>query len=112
MEQEYKKTYRTEPTVHGINVFHIITSYRFFHMSCQDCKLHNKCQNIQHKREICTVAKQTEKLLSPFIDGNVSSFMSDDFYIFIDRKSKKQQTQINNIVGFLTVKYMAKHNGK
>lgn len=112
MEQEYKKSYRKEPTVHKINVFHIISSYRFFHMSCEDCKLHDKCLDTKHKMEICAVAKQTEKLLLPFMGGNVSSFIGDEFYIFIDRKNKKQQTQINNIIGFLTVKYMAKYNGK
>ena len=110
MEKEYKKTYRSEPSVHKINVFHITTSYRFFHMSCEECKLQNKCHDIQHKREICMVAKQTEKFLLPFTDANVSSFASDEFYIFINRKNKKQQLQLKNILGFLTVKYMTKYN--
>ena len=112
MENKKLKSYYMEPSVHRINVFHIKTSYRYFFMTCTDCKFYEKCHDIKHKREICTVAHYTEKYLTPFIDANVSSFIGDEFYIYVNTKNKKHMQQLKNIFGYLTVKFMAKHNGR
>lgn len=105
MEKEYTKTYRTEPTFHKVNVFHIETSYRFLHISCEECKLQHKCFDTQHKREICNVARNTEKLLLPFTLGHVYSFVSDEFYVLI---KQQQQEELKQILKFLRMKYMKK----
>lgn len=106
MEKEHIKSYRTEPTVHKVNIFHLMTSYRFLHISCEDCKLQHKCHNIQHKREICTVARNTEKLLINFTWGKISGFISDDFYILV---KNNEQNELKEIFKFLRMKYIKKN---
>ncbi len=103
--EQYKKSYRKEPTFHKVHVFHLDTSYRFFHISCEECKLQHRCSATQHKREICSVAKNTEKLLLPLTCGHVYSFVSDEFYIL--PKTRYPQ-ELKEIFKFLRMKYMKK----
>ena len=106
MEAEHTKSYRTKPTIHKVNIFHLGTSYRFLHVSCEDCKPQHKCHNIKHKREICTVAHNTEKLLINFTRGRVASFISDDFYILA---KNSEQEELKEIFKFLRMKYIKKN---
>ena len=106
MENKQHKSYRKEPTIHKVNVFHMGTLYRFLRISCETCKLEHKCHEIKHKREICTVSKNAEKLLIPFTRGRISSFMSDEFYIIAKRKEEKQ---LKDIFKFLRMKYVKKN---
>ena len=105
MENKQYKSYRTEPRIHKVNVFHIETSYRFLHISCEECKLQHKCHDIQHKREICAAARNTEKLLSSLTLGHVYSFVSDEFYI---RPKTHFPQELKDIFKFLRMKYVKK----
>lgn len=106
MEKEHIRSYRTEPTIHNVNVFHMQTSYRFFHLSCENCKLHLRCHDIKHKREICSAAKKAENILIHFTRAKISSFASDDFYVLFN---KKNEQELNKILKFLQMKFMKKH---
>lgn len=109
MDNQENKSYGSKPTVHKVNVFHFHTLYRFFNISCETCKKQHKCHDIDHKREICAVAKAAEKLLVPFTIGNVSSFTSDDFYIATQENSIADSVNFKEIFKFLTMKYMKKN---
>ena len=108
MEQENYKSYRTDPTFHTVNVFHLYSNYRFMNISCKICKLHDKCHDIKHKREICKAAKDTERYFANFIHGNISSFSSDDFYIY--GKHKKSEIYIKQMADKILSKYVKKEN--
>ena len=98
METEHYKSYRKEPTFHKVNVFHLDTSYRFFHISCQTCKLQNKCKDVHHKREICVVSEKVENLLIDFIRGHVNGFVGNDFFILT---KKDELERLKKIFKFL-----------
>ena len=106
MEQKQYKSYRKEPTIHRVNVFHLMSSYRLFHMSCEDCKLEYKCCGEKHKNTICVVARKMENLLTNFTRGRIASFISDDFYILAH---KKEQEELKEIFKFLRMKYKKKN---
>ena len=106
MENEKHKSYRLEPTIHKVNVFHLYSSYRFFCITCEECKFQHKCHDTKHKREICTVAKNTENLLMRFTHAQVSSFVAHEFYVLPQSKS---QNELKEIFKFLKIKYMKKH---
>ena len=76
---------------HKVNVFHINTSFRFFHFSCDDCKFKTHCESVRHKSEICGIAHEARELLTNYTIGYVASFVSDDFYIKIKKKNKKHR---------------------
>ena len=103
MEKPQYKSYRTEPTLHRVNVFHLYSMYRFMNFSCEICKFHDDCLDIKHKREICKVAKDTERHFIDFIHANVSSFSSDDFYIC--GKHEKSEVYIKKTVERILKKY-------
>lgn len=90
--------------IHKVNVFNIHTFYRFFHISCDNCKLKEKCEPFQYKKNVCKVAADTKKLLERYTVGYVASFISDDFYI----QSKKQKSNILPIFLKLLRKYATK----
>ena len=96
------------PLWHKINVFHLLTFYRFFHISCENCKFKTYCEPIKHKREICEIANKTRKLLAPYTFGHVSSFASDDFYIKPETKNNIQKQEIKNLLLKIWLKYTVK----
>ena len=106
MENTQHKSYRKKPTIHKVNVFHMHSLFRFLYISCENCKFEHKCHDIKHKREICSVSKNVEKLLIPFTHGRVSSFLADEFYILAKRKEEKQ---LKDIFKFLRMKYVKKN---
>lgn len=105
MENETQKSYRSEPTIHKVNVFHLYSSYRFLRITCEECKFQHRCHHIRHKREICTVAKNAENLLLRFTHAQVSSFASHEFYVIPQSKS---QNELKEIFKFLKMKYVKK----
>ena len=108
MENEHYKYYKTDPTIHNVNIFHIYSKYRFLHLSCKNCIFEDQCHDIKHKREICVVSKDTERRISPFIRGHVSCFASDDFYIC--GKHQKSEVYINKMVQIILKKYVKDQN--
>ena len=78
---------------HKVNVFHLISFYRFFHISCKDCKLKTHCESVKHKGESCKIVQDTRKLLAQYAVGYVSSFDSDDFYIKSVNIVQNQETK-------------------
>ena len=108
MANKQKKYYRTEPSCHAVNVFHKDSFYRFLNISCKSCVLQSECEQIKHKREICKVADETEKLLIDFTTGRVSSFISDDFYINSNRKKQLLLPIFHSILN----KYSKERNAK
>lgn len=107
-EKKQYKSYRTGPTFHTVNVFHLYSGYRFMKISCENCILNEKCFDIKHKREICVVAHDTERYFANFIRINISSFSSDDFYIY--GKHKKSEDYIRKMVNRLFAKYKKEEN--
>ena len=107
MEQEYQKSYRTEPTIHNVNVFHLYSGFCFFHVSCPKCKFEHKCHNVKHKREICTVAQKAEKLLLSLRLAENRGFMSQDFYVV--PKQRADHEELKEIFKFLRMKYIKKN---
>ena len=103
MENKQFKSYRTEPTFHRVNVFHIYSTYRFLNFSCEICKFSDVCHNIKHKREICIVAQSTARYFNNFIRASVSSFSSDDF--FICGKHERSEIYIKKTVERILKKY-------
>ncbi len=106
MENEQRKSYRKKPTIHKVNVFHMHSLFRFLYISCETCKFEHRCHDTKHKREICTVSRNAEKLLIPFTHGRVSSFLADEFYILVKHKEEKQ---LKDIFKFLRMKYVKKN---
>ncbi len=84
-----------------VNIFHIDTFYRFWHISCQNCFLGPKCAQKTRKRESCVVADDAEKNLIKFIRGHVVSFASNDFYV----QTKNSRRDILPILNHLMKKY-------
>ena len=109
MAKEIQKSYCLGPTFHKVNVFHLDTFYRFFHISCQTCKLQNKCKDAHHKREICAASKKVENLLIDFMHGHVNGFVADDFFILT---KKDEQERLKKIFKFLLMKYAIEQNVK
>ena len=103
MEKPQYKSYRTEKTFHKVNVFHMYSTYRFMNFSCEKCKFHDVCLDIKHKREICKVAKDTERHLIDFTRANISSFSSNDFYVY--GKHKRSEVYIKKTVEKILKKY-------
>ena len=93
-----------ESLPHKVNVFHVISSYRFFHISCDNCKLKTQCEPIQHKNKTCKIASEARELLTNYTVGYVASFASDDFYI----QSDKQKPNVRPIILYLLEKYTSK----
>lgn len=105
MENQNKfHKYRNKTSEHKVNVFHIHSLYRFFHISCKNCVLKTQCKPIKHKREACEIADEAHELLTQCTVGHVSSFASDDFYI----QSDKQKSKIERVLQHLSKKYTVK----
>ena len=104
-QNRFYHQYQDGSLPHKVNVFHIHTQYRFFHISCDNCKLKEKCEPIRHKREICDVATDTRELLAQHTVGHVSSFVSDDFYIITQKKNRVQKNAFKTAVHEIWLKY-------
>ena len=94
---------------HKVNVFHIDSSFRFFHISCDDCKLKTQCESISHKNKNCEIASDARKVLAGYTVGYVASFVSDDFYIKIKKRKKHdRKIKFESALFQLWSKYAAK----
>lgn len=110
MEKEQYKSYNQGKTIHKISIWNHDASRTFLYMSCEICRYNNRCKDIKHKSDICTVAQKTEKLFSDFLYGRVSSFLSDEF--FIDKKytGHSKIEKFKKIVKYLRMKYILDPN--
>ena len=104
MENGDYKSYKMDPTIHRVNIFHLYSNYNFMYLSCKVCKLRDECYNIKHKSEICELAKDTNNMLKNFIRGHICSFGSDDFYVYT--KHPEKEWQIKKAAKHLFTKYM------
>ena len=93
---------------HKVNIFHLISLYRFFHLSCENCKLKTHCEPIKRESKECEIAKDAKKLFELHIVGHVSSFDSDDFYIKPESKNIVQQREIKKSLSKMWSKYAVK----
>lgn len=73
--------YHLGETTHVINVFHLITSYRFVKFSCEKCKLYDKCKDVKHKQDICAVSKDIHDILGKDVMAHINGFYADCFFI-------------------------------
>ena len=104
MESEQYKSYRTEPTIHKIEVRAFDEPCTYLYVSCKICKYQEKCAKVKHKSEICVVAGKLNKIIGPISYCRVSSFLTDEFYV------KRNHTKtLKETAKFFRMKYIVEN---
>ena len=83
---------QSEEIPHIINIFNVYNRYRVLKFSCENCKMRKDCIVSFKKKTECIVAEKLNTWLQPFLVGRCDTFASDDFYVNISNRLRKDRT--------------------